>query len=77
LNYGYAILESEIRKAINSIGLDPAIGFLHESTNAKSPLVYDIQELYRWIIDISVIQVLEERKLRKKDFIITENYNMR
>ena len=77
LNYGYAILESEVRKCINSVGLDPAIGFLHEPTQAKSPLVYDVQELYRWIVDISVIQLLEEHKLKKKDFIITENYNMR
>ena len=77
LNYGYAILESEVRKYINSVGLDPAIGFLHEPTKSKSPLVYDLQELFRWIIDISIIQLLEEKKLKKKDFIITENYNMR
>jgi CRISPR-associated protein Cas1 len=30
LNYGYAVLESMIRKTINSIGLDPSIGYLHE-----------------------------------------------
>ena len=29
LNYGYTILESEIRKAINAIGLDYSIGFHH------------------------------------------------
>ena len=77
LNYGYAILESEIRKAINSVGLDHSIGFLHESAVSKSPLVYDIQELYRWIIDISVIQLLEDKKLKKKDFLVTENFNIR
>ncbi|MGI0061367.1 MAG: CRISPR-associated endonuclease Cas1 [Nitrosotalea sp.] len=77
LNYGYAILESEIRKCINSIGLDPAIGFLHEVAPSKSPLVYDLQELFRWIIDLSVIQLLEENKLKKSDFILTENYHIR
>jgi CRISPR-associated protein Cas1 len=30
LNYGYAVLESETRGAINASGLDPTIGFLHE-----------------------------------------------
>ena len=30
LNYGYAVLESEVRKDLNSIGLDPSISFLHE-----------------------------------------------
>ncbi len=77
LNYGYAILESEIKKAINSTGLDPAVGFLHEVAPSKEPLVYDIQELFRWMIDLSVIQLLEEHSLKKSDFIITENYHTR
>jgi len=77
LNYGYAILESEIRKIINSVGLDYSIGFLHEINQSRTPLVYDIQELFRWLIDLSVIQLLEEKKIIKSDFIITENYHTR
>ena len=77
LNYGYAILESEIRKGINSIGLDYSIGFLHEISQSRTPLVYDIQELFRWLIDISVIELLEEKKIKKSNFIITENYHIR
>jgi CRISP-associated protein Cas1 len=42
LNYRYAILESEVRKDINATGLDPAIGFLHELADSKTPLVYDL-----------------------------------
>ena len=77
LNYGYAILESEIKKTVNSVGLDPAIGYLHEIYPSKTPLIYDIQELFRWIIDLSVIQLLQNHKLNKSDFILTENYNIR
>ena len=77
LNYGYAILESEVRKDINAVGLDPAIGFLHELDESKEPLVYDMQELFRWLIDLSVIQLLEEKKVKKSDFIVTENYHIR
>ena len=78
LNYGYAILESEVRKAINSVGLDYSIGFLHEIAQSRTPLVYDIQELFRWLIDLSVIQLLEEKpRLLKSDFIVTENYYIR
>ena len=76
-NYGYSILESETRKTINTVGLDYSIGFLHEISQSRTPLVYDIQELFRWLIDLSVIQLLEEKKLTKKDFLITENYNVR
>ncbi len=77
LNYGYAVLESEVRKDLNSIGLDPSISFLHELSNGRASLVYDVQELYRWLVDLSVIQLLEEKRLKKADFIVTENYNIR
>lgn len=78
LNYGYSILVSEIRKFLNSIGLDSQIGFLHEILSSRTPLVYDLQELFRWIIDLSVIQLLEETpKPKKSDFILTENYHIR
>ncbi|HXG73358.1 MAG TPA: CRISPR-associated endonuclease Cas1 [Candidatus Nitrosotenuis sp.] len=77
-NYGYAILESEIKKSVNSLGLDYTIGFLHEIYPYRTPLVYDLQELFRWIIDYSIIQLLESTpKLKKSDFILTENYNIR
>jgi CRISP-associated protein Cas1 len=75
--YGYAILESEIRKDINVAGLDPTVGFLHELAQTKTPLVYDIQQLFRWLVDLSVLQVLEEKKLKKTDFIVTKNYHLR
>ena len=71
------MLESEVRKDLNSIGLDPSISFLHELSNSRASLVYDIQELYRWLVDLSVIQLLEEKRLKKVDFIVTENYNIR
>ena len=76
LNYGYAILESMIRKTINSIGLDPSIGYLHEIAPYKHPHVYDLQELFRYVIDYSVIELLETR-LKKSDFIVTDNYHIR
>ena len=46
-------------------------------SNSRASLVYDVQELYRWLVDLSVIQLLEEKRLKKTDFIITENYNIR
>ena len=76
LNYGYSILESMVRKDINTIGLDVSIGYLHEIAPSKHPLVYDLQELFRYVVDYSVIEILET-KLKKSDFITTENYHIR
>jgi CRISPR-associated protein Cas1 len=77
LNYGYAILEAQARRCINSVGLDPCVGYLHELAGTKTPLVYDIQELYRWAVDLSIINLLENYKLKKSDFVTTENYHTR
>lgn len=77
LNYGYSLLESECRRAINSVGLDTHVGFLHEVNLGKEPLVYDLQEPFRWLIDLAVINALENKIFDKKDFIRTENFNLK
>ena len=40
-------------------------------------MVYDLEELFRWLADLSVLQLLEEKRLRKADFIVTEDYHSR
>jgi CRISPR-associated protein Cas1 len=78
LNYGYSLLETACRSAIVSAGLLPEIGFVHEIAPSKFPLVYDLQEPFRWMVDLSVLEVLGDSKLdRKRDFIVTENYHVR
>jgi CRISPR-associated protein Cas1 len=77
LNYGYALLESECRKSINTVGLDTHVGFVHEVTIGKEPLVYDLQEPFRWAIDLAVIKALENKIFNKGDFIRTESYNLK
>ncbi len=76
-NYGYSLLETQCWKAVNSNGLDPHVGFLHEMAVGSAPLVYDLQEPFRWLVDVAVITCLENRIFDHKDFIRTENYNMR
>jgi len=77
LNYGYAILESRVRKALYSIGLEPTVGFLHETRQTKYPLVYDLQEPFRWLVDTTVISELESDRFSKKDFYRMDNYVLR
>lgn len=77
LNYGYALLEAECLRAINSSGLDAHIGFLHEMHNGKNSLAYDLQEPFRYLIDLAIINLIENKVMDKKDFIRTENYNLR
>ena len=75
LNYGYGFLKILCRTAINSVGLEPAVGFLHETASAQTAesLVFDLEELFRWLVDLCVIQAFETRTLTPHDFIFTKD----
>lgn len=80
LNYSYGVLEGECRKAINTVGLEPSIGFLHDfsSYQTKQSLVYDLQEPFRWIGDVTVLEAIESGVLDLKDFYFTgDDYRYR
>jgi len=51
LNYGYAVLAGEISKFVCGIGLDPYFGFMHHTHTGYQPLVYDIMEPFRWLVE--------------------------
>ena len=77
LNYGYALLEAECLRAIHASGLDPHVGFLHEMKMGSNSLAYDMQEPFRFLIDLAIISIIEKGLMEKSDFIRTENYNLR
>ncbi|WP_135604826.1 CRISPR-associated endonuclease Cas1 [Methanococcoides sp. NM1] len=77
LNYGYALLESECLRAINSVGLDAHVGFLHEMNPSKYSLAYDLQEPFRFIVDLAVMNLIEKGVMDNKDFIRTESFSLR
>jgi CRISPR-associated protein Cas1 len=76
-NYGYSLLESQCHRAINAAGMDTHVGFVHEIIAGKTPLVYDLQEPFRCLIDMAIVSGLEKNVFKKSDFIRTENYNIR
>ena len=80
LNYGYGFLEGECRRAINAVGLEPSVGFLHETSGyqTKQSLVYDLQEPFRWIADVTVMEAFESGVLDLPDFYFTgDDYRYR
>jgi CRISPR-associated protein Cas1 len=75
LNYGYGFLKIQCRIAVNAIGLEPAVGFLHEiaSTQTAESLVYDLEEPFRFLADLCVIQAFESGMLSPQDFAFTRD----
>jgi len=80
LNYAYGVLEGECRAAINTVGLEPSVGFLHETSGyqTKQSLVYDLQEPFRWIADVTVVEAFESGVLGLPNFYFTgDDYRYR
>ena len=58
LNYLYGVLASEIFLMIEISGLDPWFGFLHDDSNRRPALVYDLMELFRTaVVDRVVLNI--------------------
>ena len=47
LNFGYALLQTAVMRAILAVGLEPALGFYHTPRSAAYPLVLDLVEMFR------------------------------
>jgi CRISPR-associated protein Cas1 len=58
-------------------GLDTSLGFVHEDKPATTPLVYDFQEPYRWLVDYTVLKMGLSGALSWDDFYFTgEDYRL-
>lgn len=67
LNYGYAILRSQISKTLVAKGVNTTIGIFHKNPTNKFNLSDDIIEPFRPIIDYWVYSNLMEEKLFLRD----------
>jgi len=66
LNYGYSVLAGEISKFVCGVGLDPYYGFMHKPQTSFQPLVYDLIEPFRWLVDYTVFQIANHKDSRKR-----------
>lgn len=75
LNYGYAVLAGEISKYVNGFGLDAYFGFMHKTHTGFQPLVYDLMEPFRWLVESAVYKMTinQHDVIRKKDYVFTKD----
>jgi CRISPR-associated protein Cas1 len=70
LSFAYVILSHDLRSALESVGLDPQVGFLHRDRSGRHSLALDMIEEFRSVIaDRLVLSLINRRQVRKKDFI--------
>ena len=74
LSYLYTLLAHDCRGALESVGLDPQIGFLHEVRAGRPSLALDLMEEFRaCLADRVALSLVNLRQLGARDFTVSES----
>jgi CRISPR-associated protein Cas1 len=69
LSFLYTLLAHDCRAALESVGLDPAVGFLHRDRPGRPSLALDLMEELRPVLaDRLALSLINRRQLRARDF---------
>jgi CRISPR-associated protein Cas1 len=69
LSLGYALLRHDIQSAVNLVGFDPYLGYLHVERYGRPSLALDLMEEFRpLVVDAIVLSGLNRRMLSPQDF---------
>jgi CRISP-associated protein Cas1 len=69
LSLGYTLLQHQVSAAIQIVGFDPYVGFLHQPRYGRPALALDLMEEFRPIIaDSVVLNIVNHRILTEQDF---------
>lgn len=74
LSFIYTLLVHDIRSALEGVGLDPAVGFLHRDRPGRPGLALDLMEEFRpFLADRLVLSLINLRRVQGKGFQKTES----
>lgn len=69
ISFLYALLMNDCRSALESVGLDPQLGFLHAVRPGRAALALDLQEEFRPILaDRLALTLINRAQIRGSDF---------
>lgn len=74
LSFLYTMLAHDVQSALESVGLDPYVGFMHQMRPGRPALALDImEELRAFLADRVALSLVNKKQLSKKSFVIKEN----
>jgi CRISPR-associated protein Cas1 len=74
LSFVYTLLVHDISAALESVGLDPYVGFLHTDRPGRPGLALDLMEEFRPILaDRLVLSLINRQQVAAEDFRCAEN----
>ncbi|MDD4029602.1 MAG: type I-C CRISPR-associated endonuclease Cas1c [Caldisericia bacterium] len=73
LSFVYTLLVHDMQSALESVGLDPSVGFLHVDRPGRASLALDmIEELRPYLADRIVLSLVNRKQVDASDFIASE-----
>lgn len=72
LSFIYAMWMNDCRSALEAVGLDPQIGFLHAVRPGRAALALDLQEEFRPLADRLALSLINRNQLNGDDFVERE-----
>ena len=72
LSFLYSVLGNDISAALQGVGLDPQVGFLHCERPGRDSLALDLLEEFRaFIADRLVLSLINRKQIKPDDFEIS------
>lgn len=72
LSFLYTLVAHDIRSALETVGLDPAVGYLHRDRPGRAGLALDLMEEFRPLADRLALSLVNLGQLQQGDFIISD-----
>lgn len=70
LSFAYTLIANDVSAALETIGLDPYVGFLHTLRPGRTSLALDMmEELRAYLGDRFVLSLINKRQITAKDFL--------
>lgn len=70
LSLAYTLLTNDITSALETVGLDPYVGFLHTMRPGRASLALDmVEELRAYLGDRFVLSLINRKQIRPNDFL--------
>lgn len=74
LSFLYTLLTHDCRSALETVGLDPAVGFLHRDRPGRPSLALDLLEEFRPLLaDRLALSLINRRQINIRDFTRLDN----
>lgn len=73
MSFLYTLLTHDTVSALEAVGLDPAVGFLHRDRPGRPSLALDIMEEFRpMIADRLALSLVNRRQVKESGFVVRE-----